>query len=181
MKETSMCCDMLSTHGLIRNRRIVASIVRPRVRKCWTCLSVFCDVMLLLFSLKVQEIKSMIQIRVHRPIVKFDSSYTIPTYRCGNWNDANAIRTMATNSDSSEDSGMDWTQQDVNYNDDPAPRRSRLADRIRRLDIAMQKNSVDYLTSIPIDSADTGSRIDDNLYFQSKFGIFQIKSAEQHS
>lgn len=98
-------------------------------------------------------------------------------------NYANVFCSMSSNSDINDDPRNSWMQQSGNSyssnKDDAAPRRSRLADRIRQLDMAMHKSeSVEIRT--PVDATDI-SKSGDDFSFQAKQGIFQIKSAEQHT
>jgi hypothetical protein len=149
-----------------------------------------CGVILLslLLLMNFQEVETMIPFRANRPIVKLQCSRSYSIHTCNNRIVGNCVDffcAMATNSDVNDDSRESWMQQSGNTyktddGDSPAPRRSRLADRIRQLDMAKRIETVEYRTS-PADTVESSSTPEDNFNFQVKQGIFQIKSAEQHT
>jgi hypothetical protein len=146
---------------------------------------------LLLLLTNFQDVRSMIPIRARSPTFKLQCYRAYAVQTCRHWcvgNDVTvrSFRTMAAsvNSDngdaSSDRSTMQQSDSSYNNDDGSSPRRSRLADRIRQLDMAKQIESVEYRTTYSDTTVDSSSN-DDDVNFQVKQGIFQIKSAEQHT
>jgi hypothetical protein len=164
--------------------------------------------MLLLLVVHIRPSESLIPVVVQSRVARFVLSFSMNKsakdhHRRRDRNtETSVFVSQAMSNNDNIDGSANWLQQGGSYvyggsNEDEGinsspplhsnyiPRRSRLADRIRQLDLETQQpqpqesDMMDSLTTATnsVDSDDN----DNEYYFQAKHGIVQIKSKEQHA
>jgi hypothetical protein len=164
---------------------------------------------LLLLVVHIQPSESLIPVLVQRRLIRLILSLSINKsakdrhHRRDRNTETSVFVSQAMSNNDNIDGNANWIQQGGSYvyggrnNEDEGinsspplhsnyiPRRSRLADRIRQLDLETQQpqpqesDMMDSLTTAT-NSVDSDEN-DDEYYFQAKHGIIQIKSKEQHA